>query len=184
MFAAMITSIPALTLALFMAEVKQKPAYEMLDDRIVLKTDAGGDIDRYAEFFELVEKTRMPVWVTGTCSSACTMILRNPKACAMPNAVFGFHAARVYNKKTLEVMGDSDNGNRILWSHYPDKVKLRLGGRLGEQMVYMKGTELLPPCKPLPPFVPPNSRAYQAATGDLLPALSGLPPRSPTSPAR
>ena len=35
MFAAMITSIPALTLALFMAEVKQKPAYEMLDDRIV-----------------------------------------------------------------------------------------------------------------------------------------------------
>ena len=75
------------------------------------------------------------------------MILHNPKACAMPKAIFGFHAARYYNKSTLEIIGDSNHGTQTMWAHYPDKVKIRLGGRLSDDVVYIRGTDLLPPCR-------------------------------------
>jgi hypothetical protein len=37
-------------------------------------------------------------------------------------------------------------GNKILWAHYADKVKARLG-ELKPTIVYIKGTDLLPPCE-------------------------------------
>jgi hypothetical protein len=86
------------------------------------------------------------VKVEDACISACTMVLSNPKACAMPGAHFGFHQARRYNKKSLELLDVSELGNKILWAHYPDKVRARLG-ELKPTMVYIKGTDLLPPCE-------------------------------------
>jgi hypothetical protein len=146
MITAMLAVVPALTSVLFLGEVSKKPAYDFVDDHFVINADMGGDIDSYAKFYGLIEKTNSPVWVTNLCMSACTMVLRNPHACATPKAWFGFHSARVYDKRTLEELGDSDNGNRLLWLHYPEKVRAKLGGRLGTDMVYIKGTELLPKC--------------------------------------
>jgi hypothetical protein len=163
----------------FMTEVSLRPPFEYEDNHIALKPNKGGDIDSFAAFFALIEKSGEPVWVMGMCLSACTLVLRNPKACAMPTAVFGFHSASLYNKQTLETLGVSDHGNRLFWAHYPEKVKTRLGGRLSEEMVYLRGTELLPPCKPVLQAAPQRSGARQAATESLLPALSGWPLQFP-----
>ena len=64
----------------------------------------------------------------------------------MDGSVFGFHESKYYNRKTFEVLATSDEGNGILWESYPEHVKARLG-RLTPYMVYIKGTDLLPPCK-------------------------------------
>lgn len=127
--------------------INRVPEFEITQDHIQLNDDGGGDLDAYARAFALFESNGQEIWVTGKCYSACTLVLKNPKACAMPNAVFGFHAARYYNSETREAMNESTHGNRILWAHYPDKVKLRLGGRLSYNVVYIKGTDLLPPCR-------------------------------------
>ena len=81
----------ALIPSLFMTEVSQKPAYEFRDDHFVLLTDKGGDVNSYAVHFRAIERSGLPVKVIGNCSSACTMVLHNPKACAMEWTVFGFH---------------------------------------------------------------------------------------------
>jgi hypothetical protein len=169
MITAMLAVVPVLTSVLFMAEVKQRPSFEYRDQHIVLNADMGGDIDSYAEFFALAQKSGEPIWVMGACLSACTLVLKNPKACATPNAYFGFHSARIYSKSTLEVLGDSDNGNKLLWAHYPEKVKARLGGRLGPNFVYIKGTELLPACHEIP--ATKQGERYNQASKPLLPAL-------------
>jgi hypothetical protein len=124
------------------------PNFEITQQgHFLLNDDYGGDLAAYARAFELLASGGEEIWVKGQCLSACTMVLKNPKACAMPNAVFGFHAARYYNKDTFEIIGESDRGNRKMWAYYPDKVKQRLGGRLTAEPVYIKGTDLLPPCK-------------------------------------
>jgi hypothetical protein len=84
----------ALIPSLFMTEVSQKPAYEFRDDHFVLLTDKGGDVNGYAVHFRAIERSGLPVKVIGNCSSACTMVLHNPKACAMEWTVFGFHECK------------------------------------------------------------------------------------------
>lgn len=135
-----------ITPALIVGEVSQKPSYEFRDDQFVILNDKGGDVDKYAFYFGLIERSGMPVKVNGYCYSACTMVLHNPKACAMPWTMFGFHEARQYNRRTLEVLDNSEAGNRVLWLHYPEKVRAKLGV-LMPYMVYIKGTDLLPACK-------------------------------------
>lgn len=145
-----ITLMSVATMAVTPVECRQAisrvPDFEIRQDHFQLNDDYGGDVDAYARAFALLASGGEEIRVTGQCYSACTLVLNNPKACAMPNAVFGFHAARYYNAETREVMGNSAYGNRIMWAHYPDKVKQRLGGRLSDEAVYIKGTDLLPPC--------------------------------------
>lgn len=131
----------------YLTSINRVPEIEEVRGHIQLNDDIGGDIDAYARAFALLASVGDEIWVTGKCLSACTLVLKNPKACAMPNAIFGFHAARYYNPETREALNESPQGNRIMWAHYPDKVKLRLGGRLGYNVVYIKGTDLLPPCR-------------------------------------
>ena len=130
--------------------ISRVPNFDItLQGHFLLNDDYGGDLAGYARAFELLAsggEEAQEIWVKGQCLSACTLVLKNPKACAMPKAIFGFHAARHYNPETLELMGNSITGNRIMWAHYPDKVKRRLG-RLTDEVVYIKGTDLLPPCR-------------------------------------
>lgn len=135
------------THAEYRPSINRVPEIEEAQGHIQLNNDYGGDIAAYARAFELLALVGDEIWVTGQCLSACTMVLKNPKACAMPNAVFGFHAAQHYDPQTLKPLGNSIMGNFIVWAHYPDKVKQRLGGRLTAKPVYIKGTDLLPPCR-------------------------------------
>ena len=115
-----------------------------MDDHFVIHRDQGGDLEGYALHFSMMKRQARVVKVEDACISACTMVLNNPKACAMPGAHFGFHQAKVYSRSTLEILEVSDAGNKLLWGHYPEKVRARLG-QLTPYMVYIKGTDLLPP---------------------------------------
>ena len=41
--------------------------------------------------------------------------------------------------------GDAPRGTNLVWAQYPEHVRARLG-QLTPEMVYIKGTELLPAC--------------------------------------
>lgn len=172
----MLSTVTA-TRAEVITAVSMRPPFVVVDNRIRLLPSKGGDIESHVEFFALVAESKMPVEVSGACYSSCTMVLGNPLACAMPGAMFGFHAARRYNKKTLEIIGDSPASTNQLWSYYSDKVRARLG-RLTAEMVYIKGTDLLPACQTIQaqpaldriPVAKPAER-YNQASRPLLPAL-------------
>ncbi len=152
MFAAMLALALSMTIPVtpVAQTISRVPNFDItLQGHFLLNDDYGGDLAGYARAFEMLAsggEEAQEIWVKGQCLSACTMVLNNPKACAMPKAIFGFHAAHHYHPETLEVMGNSITGNRIMWAHYPDKVKRRLG-RLTDEVVYIKGTDLLPPCR-------------------------------------
>lgn len=107
----------------------------------VIQNDGGGLVDRYARKYAALKNSR--IVVDGRCSSACTMVLSNPRACATPRAVFGFHSAYDANNGAR-----SEQGNSVLMSHYPPRVReaIRQRGGLASQMFYIRGTELLPTC--------------------------------------
>ena len=96
-----------------------RPKYEYVDDHFVIHRDQGGDLEGYALYFSLMKRSGEVVKVEDACISACTMVLNNPKACAMPGAHFGFHQARRYNKSSLDLLDVSEPGNKLLWEHYP-----------------------------------------------------------------
>lgn len=139
----MIKAVAVLVPVLVMPEVSKAPKLEVAGDRVVIQRDMGGDASHYAFRIHILKRSRMVVMVGSRCESACTMVLDNPKACALPEAVFGFHQARKYNKQTGEVLEISEDATKILWAHYPEKVR----ARLGQLTPYMKGTDLLPPCE-------------------------------------
>lgn len=127
--------------------ISQRPNYEFYEDHFVLREDIGGDVGHYAKHFADIERRSIPVRIVGDCLSACTMILKNKLACAMPGARFGFHLAHKYNPETKETLGLSDYGNKVLWEHYPIHVRQRLG-TIPLNMIYIKATDFIRPCKP------------------------------------
>ena len=71
------------------------PSFCLVGDRWEMAADNGGDILSYKQAFDSIEGTGLEVRVKDMCASACTMVLRNPRACAEKNAMFGFHQARM-----------------------------------------------------------------------------------------
>jgi hypothetical protein len=140
-------TMAALAGSLVVGEVSQRPSYEFYEDHFVLRADIGGDVGAYAKHFADIEKRSIPVRIIGDCLSACTMILKNKLACAMPGARFGFHLAHKYNPETRETGEISDYGNKVLWEHYPIHVRQRLG-TIPLNMIYIKATDFIRPCKP------------------------------------
>lgn len=146
----------ALALSLTLASPAQAAVHKPLsvpnheidwDTRTVtIKDTNGGVFETFAIQFWAWRAGKFKFVVAGQCHSACTMVLSSPDACAMPNAVFGFHQVRYYNLKTGKVGKVSEEATAWVWERYPEKVKARLG-TLTANMVYMKGTELLPPCE-------------------------------------
>ena len=114
-------------------------------DIIILKTE-GGLFRDFAAIFDNWNSLGKRLIITSDCLSACTLALGNPKACAMPKAIFGFHQARFYNPKTREIGGPNEDVNRQLWERYPTKVKVTIK-ELTPELKYVMGTDLLPPCR-------------------------------------
>jgi hypothetical protein len=91
------------------------------------------------------------VEIDGTCASACTMLLgiipRN-RICITPRASLIFHSA-------WDVEGDqavTSEGNRILWSTYPESVRrwIKSHGGLHSETITLSGPELaamFPACR-------------------------------------
>jgi hypothetical protein len=105
--------------------------------------DPGGQIGAYLAKYRALKASGERVEIDGTCASACTMLLgivpRN-RLCVTPRASLVFHSAS-------DMQGDqavTADGNRILWSTYPESVRqwIRRRGGLHSQILTLRGPEL------------------------------------------
>jgi hypothetical protein len=113
--------------------------------------DGGGQIGPYLAKYRALRASGERVEIDGTCASACTMLLgivpRN-HICITPRAALIFHSA-------WDMQGDqavTSDGNRILWSTYPESVRrwIRSHGGLHSQTITLSGPELaamFPACR-------------------------------------
>src|ERR1700746_1025891 len=113
--------------------------------------DGGGQIGAYLTKYRALRASGERVEIDGTCASACTMLLgivpRN-RICITPRASLVFHSA-------WDMEGDqtvASEGNRILWSTYPESVRrwIKSHGGLHSQTITLSGPELaamFPACR-------------------------------------
>lgn len=111
----------------------------------IIMTDYGGLLLQYIAEVRQAALDGTHVVIKGLCASACTLWLGLPttQICVYPEAWIGFH-------KSIHVAGPdlSDMWDNILWSHYPEKVKIKLG-HLTREMKYLRGRDTgLPLCQP------------------------------------
>lgn len=133
---------------------------------IIISDDIGGKMRDYTNRFRQVRDSGERVVISGTCVSACTMVLGlvpSDRICATPNAVLGFHAAWMFDDSGKRVV--SASGTQDLMETYPSTVRAWIArqGGLTRKMMYLRGRDLaaiVPPCN--------SSRAASAARAKRL----------------
>ena len=133
---------------------------------IIISDDVGGKMRDYATRFRQVRDSGEPVVISGTCVSACTMVLGlvpSDRICATPNAVLGFHAAWMFDDSGKRVV--SASGTQDLMETYPASVRAWIArhGGLTRKMMYLRGRDLaaiVAPCN--------SSRAASASRAKSL----------------
>jgi hypothetical protein len=110
---------------------------------VMIANDTGGQIGPYLAKYRALRASGERVEIDGTCASACTMLLgiipRN-RICLTPRASLVFHSA-------WDMEGDqrvTSDGNRILWSTYPESVRrwIKSHGGLHSETITLSGPEL------------------------------------------
>jgi hypothetical protein len=116
-----------------------------------IANDTGGQIGPYLAKYRALRASGERVEIDGTCASACPMLLgiipRN-RICITPRASLLFHSA-------WDMEGDqavASEGNRILWSTYPESVRrwIKSHGGLHSETITLSGPELaamFPACR-------------------------------------
>lgn len=112
---------------------------------VIISDDVGGKMKDYTTHFEQVRNSGEPVVISGTCVSACTMVLGfvpSDRICATPNAVLGFHAAWMFDSSGKRVV--SASGTQDLMNTYPTPVRAWIArhGGLTPKMIYLRGRDL------------------------------------------
>lgn len=105
--------------------------------------DPGGQLGPYLDKYQALRQSGEWVEIDGLCASACTMLLGIIPAnriCVTPRAVLEFHSA-------WDIAGNqsvSDAGTRLLWAHYPAKIRswITRHGGLGTRIIYLRWPEL------------------------------------------
>jgi hypothetical protein len=108
-----------------------------------ISDDHGGQLGPYLDKYRALAQSGERVEIDGICASACTMLLGLVPAdriCVTPRAVLEFHSA-------WDIAGDqsvSDAGTRLLWSHYPAKIRTWINrhGGLGSRIIYLRWPEV------------------------------------------
>lgn len=119
---------------------------------VIISDDVGGKVRDYTTHFRQVRDSGEPVVISGTCVSACTMVLGlvpSDRICATSNAVLGFHAAWMFDNSGKRVV--SASGTQDLMQTYPASVRAWIArrGGLTPKMMYLRGRDLaaiLAPC--------------------------------------
>jgi hypothetical protein len=111
----------------------------------IISDDVGGKMQDYTAHFQQVRNSGEPVVISGTCISACTMVLGlvpSDRVCATPSAVLGFHAAWMFDKSGKRVV--SASGTQDLMNTYPASVRAWIArhGGLTPKMMYLRGRDL------------------------------------------
>ena len=112
---------------------------------VIISDDVGGKMKDYTTHFQQVRNSGEPVVISGTCVSACTMVLGfvpSDRICATPNAVLGFHAAWMFDDSGKRVV--SASGTQDLMNTYPAPVRdwIARHGGLTPKMIYLRGRDL------------------------------------------
>jgi hypothetical protein len=112
---------------------------------VIISDDVGGKMKDYTTHFQQVRNSGEPVVISGTCVSACTMVLGfvpSDRICATPNAVLGFHAAWMFDNSGKRVV--SASGTQDLMNTYPAPVRdwIARHGGLTPKMIYLRGRDL------------------------------------------
>jgi hypothetical protein len=105
--------------------------------------DPGGQLGPYLDKYRALAQSGQSVEIDGVCASACTMLLGlipPDRICVTPRALLEFHSA-------WDIAGDqsvSAAGTRLLWSHYPAKIRnwISRHGGLGSRIIYLRWPEL------------------------------------------
>lgn len=111
----------------------------------IISDDVGGRMKDYTTHFERVRDSGEPVVISGTCVSACTMVLGfvpSDRICATDKAVLGFHAAWMFDNAGNRVV--STSGTQDLMNTYPAPVRAWIArqGGLTPKMMYLRGRDL------------------------------------------
>src|ERR1700739_2559658 len=106
---------------------------------VIISDDVGGKMKDYTTHFQQVRDSGEPVVISGTCVSACTMVLGfvpSDRICATRNAVLGFHAAWMFDDSGKRVV--SASGTQDLMNTYPAPVRdwIARHGGVAPQIVY------------------------------------------------
>lgn len=112
---------------------------------VIISDDVGGKMKDYTAHFQQVRNSGEPVVISGTCISACTMVLGlvpSDRVCATPNAMLGFHAAWMFDSSGKRVV--SASGTQDLMNTYPAPVRAWIArkGGLTPKMMYLRGRDL------------------------------------------
>src|SRR6266581_2644423 len=112
---------------------------------VIIGDDVGGKMKDYTTHFQQVRNSGEPVVISGTCVSACTMVLGlvpSDRICATRNAVLGFHAAWMFDNSGKRVV--SASGTQDLMNTYPTPVRAWIAqrGGLTPKMMYLRGRDL------------------------------------------
>lgn len=111
----------------------------------IISDDVGGRMKDYTTHFQHVRDSGESVVISGTCVSACTMVLglvSSDRMCATPNAVLGFHAAWMFDNSGKRIV--SASGTQDLMNTYPAPVRAWIAqhGGLTPKMMYLRGRDL------------------------------------------
>lgn len=115
-----------------------------LQNAYVITFDVGGSVMAFIEKYEQIEQLEGKVVIDGMCISACTLVLAvvtDSRVCVTPRARLAFHSASVAGEY-------SEEGTRLVWHLYPEKVRsiLRAKGWNGDtahpELIYVEGAEL------------------------------------------
>src|SRR5258705_10093403 len=91
---------------------------------VIISDDIGGKMQDYTTHFPQVRDSGEPLVISGTCVSACTMVLGfvpSDRICATNNAGLGFHSAWVFDNSGKRVITAS--GTQDLMNTYPPAVR-------------------------------------------------------------
>ena len=110
-----------------------------------LSDDPGGQIGPYLDKYRALRQSGERVEIDGLCASACTMLLGSipsDRICVTPRAVLEFHSA--WNPTASGGQATSADGNRLLWAHYPPRIRswIKKHGGLGSRIIYLRWPEL------------------------------------------
>ncbi len=116
-------------------------------ERVVIRNDPGGFINRFAKKYKRWDRQNKLVVVDGYCGSSCTMaigMIKRQNLCVTQKAVFGFHGAWV-----MSVFGKQElrSQTHLMTEQYTDDVRAWIDAKGGlstyKKMLYMKYPETM-----------------------------------------
>ena len=106
---------------------------------------SGGEVSQYLELSAQLRESGERIVIDGPCLSACTLVLSTipqERICVTPNAVLGFHAARLVDEHGRQF--PASEATRVVAATYPAGIRawIRRHGGLTAKPLCLRGRAL------------------------------------------